>query len=106
MWICVSGSKNDESEGEDFVISPNCQFEGIEISTAYFANRQSAMKFKQTLFQIFNSEIIYAETPSNPGGMAEKIREEIVGEHGFGFDEYLRFVEGLKQIRVNSLYRD
>jgi hypothetical protein len=38
--------------------------------------------------------------------MAEKIREEIVGEHGFGFDEYLRFVEGLKQIRVNSLYRD
>jgi hypothetical protein len=106
MWICVSGAKNDESEGENFVISPNCQFEGIEISTAYFANRQSAMKFKQTLFQIFNSEIIYGETPSNPGGMAERIREEIVGEHGFGFDEYLRFVEGLKQIRVNTLYRD
>jgi hypothetical protein len=106
MWICVSGSKNDESEGEDFVISPNCSFEGIEISTAYFSNRQSAMKFKQTLYNIFNSNLIYRESPENPGGMAEKIREEIVGEHGFGFDEYLRFVEGIKLIRVNSLYRD
>jgi hypothetical protein len=117
MWLCVSKSSSSITEQDikmypdldtdkDLIPSPNCSFEGIEISTAKFSNRQSAMKFKQTLYDIFSSKLIYRQSSENPGGMAERIREEIVGEHGFGFDEYLRFVEVIKLIRVNSLYRD
>lgn len=117
MYLCVSKSSSSITEQDlkmypdldtdkDLIPSPNCGFEGIEISTAKFSNRQSAMKFKQTLYDMFIGKLIYRESSENPGGMCEKIREEIVGEHGFGFDEYLRFVEGIKLIRTNSLYKD
>lgn len=117
MWLCLSKSSSSITEQDikmypdldpdkDLIPSPNLDFEGIEISSAKFSNRQSAMKFKQTLYNIFSGQLIYRQSSENPGGMAEKIREEIVGEHGFGFDEYLRFVETIKLIRINSLYRD
>ncbi len=117
MWLCLSKSMSSITEQDlkmypdldpdkDLIPSPNCSFEGIEISAVYFSNRQSSMKFKQALYNTFSGQLIYRESTENPGGMAERIREEIVGEHGFGFDEYLRFVEGIKLIRVNSLYRD
>lgn len=117
MWLQVSKASSNVNEEDfklnpdldpinDLIPQPNCSFEGIEISTAYFSNRQSAMKFKQTLYEMFSSQLIYRESPENPGGMVERIREEIVGEYGFGFDDYLRFVEGIKRIRINTLYRD
>jgi hypothetical protein len=80
--------------------------EGIEFPAFYFADRANAQKFKTMLHKLFNSEIIFNADSNRPGGMVEMIREEIVGEYGFGFNEYLRFVESIKRIRVNSLYRD
>lgn len=81
-------------------------FEEVDMSTIYLADRASAQKFKTMLFKLFNSEIIFLPTGSNPGGLIEKIREEMCGDLGFGFDEYLRFVESIKRLRLNLLYRD
>lgn len=95
-----------EEATEELIPTGEIYMDGIEFPTFYFADRASAQKFKMMLYKLFNSEIIFNADSNRPGGMVEMIREEIVGEHGFGFNEYLRFVESIKRIRVNSLYRD
>lgn len=81
-------------------------FEEVDMPTIFLADRGNVQKFKTMLFNLFNSDIVFLPTSSNPGGMVEKIREEICGDLGFGFDEYLRFVDSIKRLKLNLLYRD
>ena len=95
-----------EEATEELIPGGDVYLDGIEFPAFYFADRANAQKFKTMLHKLFNSEIIFNADSNRPGGMVEMIREEIVGEYGFGFNEYLRVVESIKRIRVNSLYRD
>lgn len=116
--ICLSKSsysinQNDlnlytdiEDSSKELIPNGEVYVEGIEFPAFYFADRANAQKFKTMLYKLFNSEIIFNADANRPGGMVEMIREELVGEYGFGFNEYIRFVESIKRIRVNNLYRD
>lgn len=70
-----------------------------------FKGRKNAIKFIKVFKDILDSNIIYKESPSNPGGMKEKILEYLVDE-GFDFEEYLRIPKSLSLTRLNKLYID
>ena len=95
-----------EDSSKELIPTGEVYMDGIEFPCFYFADRANAQKFKTMLYKLFNSEIIFNSDSNRPGGMVEMIREELVGEYGFGFNEYIRFVESIKRIRVNNLYKD
>ena len=58
------------------------------------------------LYDVFSGEILWRESEKVPGGIKEQLIEELCNERGHDLSEYIDFVESIKKIRVNQLYKD
>jgi hypothetical protein len=91
---------------DDLKPSGSLYFEDFDFTNFKLTSRRDAVKFKKMIIDLFETKIIFNDTPSNPGGLIEKVREEICNEWGISFSCYLNFVESLKRINLNILYKD
>jgi hypothetical protein len=111
FWLNISKSiEINPSTGlpaEELKFTPEGKgyFEEYEGSW-HLANRASAMKFKNTLYQIFSGDLIIRETPSIPGGMKEQIIDDLCNEKGHDIDEYESIMNSIKVLNLNKLYKD
>lgn len=73
-----------------------------------FADRREAMKFKKSLFKLFNGDIEYGPTTNGKVfyNFKEKFTDLLFDEFGYSFSEIRRFIDSLKKIRLNFLYSD
>ncbi len=71
-----------------------------------FKDRKNAIKFKKALIDIFDGNVDYRHTTDNPGGLKDEIMDELYDEYGLTTGELIRFINSIKKIRVNDLYKD
>lgn len=104
FWLNISRTISPE---EPLKFQPEGQgyFEEYE-GNWYLTNRASAMRFKDTLYRIFNGDIIIRETSDKPGGMKEEIIDELCNERPHDIDEYEDIMNSIKRINLNKLYKD
>lgn len=105
FWLNIS--RSIDPSNEQLILHPEGKgyFEEHE-GGWHLSNRSSAMKFKDTLFKIFNGDIVIRETPQIPGGMKEQIIDELCNERSHGIDEYEDIMNSIKKINLNRLYKD
>ena len=71
-----------------------------------FSNRSSAVRFKKALIDVFDGKIVLRETEKDPGGVKGMLMDELCSERDRTFEEFLSFIDSLKKISINSLYKD
>ena len=71
-----------------------------------FSNRSSAVKFKKALIDVFDGEIILGETDKDPGGVKGMVMDELCSERDRTLGEFIKFIDSLRKININSLYKD
>jgi hypothetical protein len=98
----------DENDKPTYVLKPNggFYFEEYDSITWYMADRGSAQKFKKMLYDIFEGNIVWRETPQLPGGVKEQILDFLCSDMDHTLEEFEEFIESLKRISVNKLYKD
>jgi hypothetical protein len=72
----------------------------------YFSNRSSAIRFKDSLFKVFNGDIVLKETSSIPGGEKERILDYLCSDLTHDLSEFEDVMNSIKRINLNSLYKD
>jgi hypothetical protein len=99
---------SEETNKETFVFKPNGGFytEDYHSIDWHMADRASAQKFKKMLYDIFKGDIVWRETPELPGGVKEKILDHLCSDMDHTLEEFEAFIESIKLIRVNQLYKD
>ena len=97
-----------EEEMKSWVAEPTGSISMDDYGEFYpvFSNRSSAVKFKKALIDIFDGEIILGETDKDPGGVKGMVMDELCSERDRTFEEFLSFIDSLKKININSLYKD
>jgi len=103
------GNKYDEETNkETFVFTPNSGFswEDYHGYDFHMADRANAQKFKKMLYDIFEGNIIWRETPELPGGVKEQILDLLCSDMDHTLEEFEDFIESMKRISVNKLYKD
>jgi hypothetical protein len=70
------------------------------------ADRGSAQKFKKMLYDIFEGNIVWRETPQLPGGVKEQILDFLCSDMDHTLEEFEEFIESIKRISVNKIYKD
>jgi hypothetical protein len=100
----------DNSLGENITLEeliPNGSFylndDINELIELKFKDKKNAMKFIKLFKDILDSKVVYKGSPSNPGGIKEKILEYLI-DQGFDFEEYLRIPKSLSLTRLNRLF--
>jgi hypothetical protein len=58
------------------------------------------------LYDIFKGDIVWRETPELPGGVKEEILDHLCSDMDHTLEEFEAFIESIKLIRVNQLYKD
>jgi hypothetical protein len=102
---------NQKCKDEDGVKLPMIptgvvSIEGSEFSEVYFSNRREAIKFRNLLVGLFEGDIDYIQ----PNG--KDFKEDIIEtwcdheERPVELSELEDFIDKLRMIRLNSLYRD
>jgi hypothetical protein len=102
---------NQNCKDEDGVKLPMASsgaisIEGSEFSEVYFSNRREAIKFRNLLVSLFEGDIDYIQ----PNG--KDFKEDIIEtwcdheERPVELSELEDFIDKLRVIRLNSLYRD
>jgi hypothetical protein len=107
--LSQSGNEyNEETNKETFVLKPNggFYFEEYDSIAWYMADRGSAQKFKKMLYDVFEGNIVWRETPQLPGGVKEQILDFLCSDMDHTLEEFEEFIESLKRISVNKLYKD
>ena len=107
--LSQSGNEyNEETNKETFVLKPNggFYFEEYDSIAWYMADRGSAQKFKKMLYDVFEGNIVWRETPELPGGLKEQILDFLCSDMDHTLEEFEEFIESLKRISVNKLYKD
>ena len=99
---------NEETNKETFVFKPNGGFytEDYHSIDWHMADRASAQKFKKMLYDLFKGDIVWRETPELPGGVKEEILDHLCSDMDHTLEEFEAFIESIKLIRVNQLYKD
>lgn len=99
---------NEETNKETFVFKPNNGFywEDYHGVDWYMADRANAQKFKKMLYDIFEGNIVWGETPQLPGGMKEEILDFLCSDMDHTLEEFEAFIESIKRISVNRIYKD
>jgi hypothetical protein len=88
------------------VSTGSVSIESSEFSEVYFANRREAIKFRNLLVDLFEGDIDYIQ----PNG--KDFKEDIIEtwcdheERPVELSELEDFIDKLRMIRLNSLYRD
>ena len=107
--LSQSGNEyNEETNKETFVLKPNggFYFEEYDSIAWYMADRANAQKFKKMLYDVFEGNIVWRETPQLPGGVKEQILDFLCSDMDHTLEEFEEFIESLKRISVNKLYKD
>jgi hypothetical protein len=102
---------NQKCKDEDGVKLPMMStgvvsIEGCEFSEVYFSNRREAIKFRNLLVDLFEGDIDYIQ----PNG--KDFKEDIIEtwceheERPVELSELEDFIDKLRVVRLNSLYRD
>ena len=107
--LSQSGNEyNEETNKETFVLKPNggFYFEEYDSIAWYMADRANAQKFKKMLYDVFEGNIVWRETPELPGGLKEQILDFLCSDMDHTLEEFEEFIESLKRISVNKLYKD
>jgi len=87
-------------------VNDTVSIEGSEFSEVYFANRREAIKFRNLLVDLFEGDIDYIQ----PNG--KNFKEDIIEtwceheERPVELSELEDFIDKLRVMRLNSLYRD
>ena len=102
------GASYDENDNITYVLKPNggFYFEQYDSVGWCMADRASAQKFKKMLYDIFEGNIIWRETPALPGGVKEQILDFICSDMGHSLEEFEQFIDSIKQISLNKIYND
>ena len=99
---------DEESNKETFELKPDGSYyqEDWHSIDWHMADRASAQKFKKMIYDVLSGEILWRESEKIPGGIKEELIEELCNERGHDLSEYIAFVESIKRITVNKLYKD
>ena len=106
--LTQGGNSHDENDKPTYVLKPNGEFyfEEHDSISWYMADRASAQKFKKMLYDVFEGNIVWRETPELPGGVKEQILDFLCSDMDHTLEEFEEFIESIKRISVNKLYKD
>ena len=106
--LAQGGNSIDENDKPIYVLKPNGAFYWEEWHNIewHMADRGSAQKFKKMLYDVFEGNIVWRETPEIPGGVKEEVLDFLCLEKAHTLEEFEEFIESLKRIRVNQIYKD
>ena len=106
--LSQGGGSYDENDKPKYILKPNGGFSWEEYHSTswYMADRSNAQKFKKMLYDIFEGNIVWRETPEIPGGVKEQVLDFLCSDMDHTLEEFEAFIESLKRIRVNQLYKD
>ena len=99
---------DSEEEKKSWVMEPRGSVSLEDYGDFYpvFSNRSSAVRFKKALIDIFDGKIVLRETDENPGGVKGMLMDELCSERERSLKEFIAFIDSLKKISINSLYKD
>lgn len=108
IYINLTKQNYEDEDGAKLPLTPSgsISIEGSEFSEVYFANRREAIKFRNLLVNLFEGDIDYIQ----PNG--KDFKEDIIEtwcdheERPVELSELEDFIDKLRVIRLNSLYRD
>jgi len=106
--LSQGGNSLDENDKPTYVLKPNGGFYWGAYHNIgwHMADRASAQKFKKMIYDVFEGNIVWRETPELPGGVKEKILDFLCLEKAHTLEEFESFIESLKRMRVNQIYKD
>jgi hypothetical protein len=106
--LTQGGNSIDENDKPTYVLKPNGGFywEDYHGYDWHMADRGNAQKFKKMLYDIFEGNIVWRETPELPGGVKEQILDFLCSDMDHTLEEFEEFIESIKRISVNKLYKD
>ena len=104
---CGDESPYDSGQWELELTNPKnvCYIEGNEYRMR-FTDRQNANKFRKLIIDIFQGNVEMGETSEFPGGIKEKIIDFLCNKKGVSIEEFDNMVDFMRNITVNSFYRD
>jgi len=108
VYINMTNQKCKDEDGVKLpmVSTGVVSIEGCEFNEVYFSNRREAIKFRNLLVDLFEGDIDYIQ----PNG--KDFKEEIIEtwceheERPVELSELEDFIDKLRVVRLNSLYRD
>jgi hypothetical protein len=102
------GNSIDENGKKTYVLKPNSGFywNSDYSHDFYMADRGSAQKFKKMIYDIFEGDIVWGETPELPGGVKEEILDLLCSDMDHTLEEFEAFIESIKRISLNKIYKD
>ena len=112
MYLNFSEAINSDSDSEEdkksWVMKPRGSVSLEDYGEFYpvFSNRSSAVRFKKALIDVFEGKIVLRETEKDPGGVKGMLMDELCSERDRTLDEFISFIDSLKKISINSLYKD
>lgn len=106
--LTQGGNSVGENDRPTYVLKPDGGFywEDWHGYDWHMADRSNAQKFKKMLYDIFEGNIIWRETPELPGGVKEQILDFLCSDMDHTLEEFEAFIESLKRISLNKLYKD
>jgi hypothetical protein len=106
--LSQGGNSMDENDKPTYAFKPDSgfYFEQYDSIEWYMADRASAQKFKKMLYDVFEGNIIWRETPELPGGIKEQILDFLCSDMDHTLEEFEEFIESIKRISVNKIYKD
>jgi hypothetical protein len=99
---------DSEEEKKSWIMEPKGIVSMEDYGDHYpnFSNRSSAVRFKRALIDIFDGKIVLRETEKDPGGVKGMLMDEVFSERDRSIKELISFIDSLKKISINSLYKD
>lgn len=85
-----------------------CNFENELGSSSYnFVDRRNANKFRKALIDIFSGDVVYKKTNDYPMGLKQELFDILLAENDFmEIEPFEDWVNNLKRMNINSLYKD
>jgi hypothetical protein len=104
----ITLGSDSEEDKKSWVMKPRGSVSLEDYGEFYpvFSNRSSAVRFKKALIDVFEGKIVLRETEKDPGGVKGMLMDELCSERDRTFEEFLSFIDSLKKISINSLYKD
>ena len=104
----ITLGSDSEEDKKSWVMKPRGSVSLEDYGEFYpvFSNRSSAVRFKKALIDVFEGKIVLRETEKDPGGVKGMLMDELCSERDRTFEEFLSFIDSLKKININSLYKD
>lgn len=111
VWIHLNDSLGEEEQREEkkktMTFSPDSRCDISDWEWSWSIDRKSAINFKNFLLNVFSSHgDTYRETSKYPGGILGQLQEVLCSDLLYDHNSFLDFLESIKKININSLYKD